>query len=92
MYSLSRNSCAKAFGNWSRRSDLRPKKSKQEGGPNDSPVLKGSRVKRDYPRNKSIRSIWRIYPLASSSLDNASPSYSHPTERVSEPVNTTSNL
>ena len=26
MYSLSKNSCAKAFGNWSRRSDLRLKK------------------------------------------------------------------
>ena len=31
MYSLSRNSCAKAFGNWSRRSDLRSKKSKEGG-------------------------------------------------------------
>ena len=29
MYSLSRNSCATAFGNWSRRSDLRLEKSRE---------------------------------------------------------------
>ena len=32
MYSLSRNSCAKAFGYWSRRSDLWPKKIEGGGG------------------------------------------------------------
>ena len=44
MYSLSRNSCATAFGNWSKRSDLRPKKSKGRGRGPFNPPLEASRV------------------------------------------------
>ena len=44
MYSLSRNSCANAFGNWPSRSDLRQTKiDRGEGCPFDSP-LEASRV------------------------------------------------
>ena len=59
MYLLSRNSCAKAFGNWSRRSDLRPKKKTRRGGrgsvraPSPSLTLLGLRkrnVKKKVPR------------------------------------------
>ena len=43
MCSQTRNSCAKAFGNWSRNKNLKPKKSRG-GGQFDTP-LKASKVK-----------------------------------------------
>ena len=50
MCSQTRNSCAKVFGNRSRRKNLKPKNSR--GGQFDPPPLKASRVKR--LRGKSI--------------------------------------
>ena len=60
MSSLSRNSCAEAFGNWSRRENFRPKKPRGGGGGSTNPPLLVLRVKdKDDPKDRQ-GTVYRI--------------------------------
>ena len=60
MSSLLRNSFAKAFGNWSRRENFRPKKPRWGGGGSTNPPLPVLRVKdKDDPKDRQ-GTVYRI--------------------------------
>ena len=66
MSSLSRNSCAKAFGNWSRGKNFRPEKPRKRGGGFVEPLPPASL------RDKVLVVIVVIVRLANQRADTSS--------------------